>query len=112
VETHSLATPAVADGLAYMTDCGRMIHCIDARTGQPVWTHKTGGEMYSSPLVADGKVYVGTRKGDFVILAAGREKKVLAIIDLGAAINSTAAAANGAIYVATMTHLYAVSARP
>ncbi|MGA2498966.1 MAG: PQQ-binding-like beta-propeller repeat protein [Tepidisphaeraceae bacterium] len=108
IPTHSLCTPAVADGLAYMTDCAKMVHCIDAATGKVVWTHKTGGEIWACPLVADGKVYVGTRKGDFWILAAGREKKILSQIDMGEPMNGSPAAANGTLYITTMSRLIAL----
>jgi outer membrane protein assembly factor BamB len=85
-----------------------MVHCVNAADGKPVWQHKTGGEMWSSPMVADGKIYIGTRKGDFWILAAGRNLKVLAQGDLGAPISATAAAANGTIYISTMKEIWAI----
>lgn len=112
LERHCMATPAVRDGLAFAADCGQKIHCVDAQTGQPYWTHEAGGELWASPLVADGKVYVGTRRGVFWVLAASKAKKVLSKIDLGVdqgeAISSTAVAANGVLYFATMSRLYAV----
>ena len=112
LERHSCTTPAVADGLVYATDLGHFVHCVDAETGKLVWKHDTGGEIWTSPLVADGKVYVGTRKGELVILAAGREKKVLCTAKLEGAINGTATAANGTVFVATMKHLYAFAKTP
>ena len=86
---------------------GRTFHCVDAATGQPCWTHELKGEAWASPLVADGKVYLGTRSGAFYVFAASREKKLLSTIDLGQPISSTATAANGVLYVATMIRLYA-----
>ena len=103
------STPAVHDGLVYVTDVGGTVHCVDAATGEPVWTHRAVGEFWASPLVADGKVYAGTRRGQFVVLAAAREKKLIAKIDLEEPVNGTATAANGVLYVATMEHLYAVA---
>ncbi len=105
---HTLSTAAVCDGLVFVSDCGHEVHCIDARTGQPNWALQTRGEMWASPLVADGKVYLGTRSGDFWVLAASKEKKVLSTIDLGSPISATVTAANRTLYIATMTHLYAV----
>jgi outer membrane protein assembly factor BamB len=102
------STPAVHDGLVYVTDVGGTVHCVDAESGKPQWTHKCVGEFWASPLVADGKVYAGTRRGQFVTFAAGREKKVLSTVKLEIAINGTAVAANGVVYVPTMTKLYAV----
>ncbi len=106
---HTMVTPAVADGLVYATDSQRMLHCLDAATGDTVWTHELQGELWASPLVADGKVYLGTRRGDFWILAAGREKRVLHQTHLGAGISATAVAANGTLYVATMERLLALA---
>ncbi len=108
---HSCSTPAIADGLVFIADCGRTIHCLDADTGKPYWTHETGGPFWSSPLVADGKVYIGNRRGEFYVLAADRRKRILSLARLGSPIVSTAAAANGTLYVATMTRLYAIQAR-
>ncbi len=108
LDKHTITTAAVADGLVYATDTTRSIYCIDAVTGKPVWVHGTHGDFWASPLVADGKVFVGTRKGEFTIVAAGREKKVLATVDFKNPISATATAANGVLYVATMTQLYAI----
>jgi outer membrane protein assembly factor BamB len=105
---HSMATPSVHEGLVYVTDCGGQIHCVDAATGQPVWTHDAEGELWASTLVADGKVYVGTRRGHFWVLAAGREKRVLSRTMLGSPISATAVAANSVVYVTTMDRLYAL----
>ena len=34
--------------------------------------------VWGSPLVVDGKVYLGDEDGDVVVLQAGKEKKILA----------------------------------
>ena len=106
-----MSTVAVADGLVFTADTSRHIHCIDAETGKPVWVHDTPGDYWGSPLVADGKVFIGSRKGDFWILAASREKKVLSMFDFKKPISATPTAANGTLYIATMAQLYAISAR-
>jgi len=92
----------------FIADCGRRFHCIDARTGQACWTHEINGEAWASALAADGKVYLGTRSGSFYIFAATREKKLLSLIDLVDPVSASVTAANGVLFVATMTHLYAV----
>jgi outer membrane protein assembly factor BamB len=112
LQKHVLSTPAVYNGLVFIADCGRGFHCVDAETGQPHWTHEIKGEAWASPLVADGRVYLGTRSGTFYVLAASKEKKVLSTIDLGHPISSTTTAANGVLYVATMNRLYAVRQSP
>jgi len=105
---HTMSTPAITQGLVFVTDTGRQLHCLDAATGDTVWTHEFAGELWASPLVADGKVYVGSRRGDFCVFAAERTKQVLGSTDLRQAISGTATAANGTVYVSTATDLYAV----
>jgi outer membrane protein assembly factor BamB len=109
LERHVLSTPAIHDGIAFIADCGRKMHAVNAESGQPYWTHDITGEVWASPFVADGKVYLGARNGDFWVFAASKEKEVLSKIPLGSPISASACAANGVLYVATMTHLYAVT---
>ena len=109
LDRHTLSTPAIADGLVFTADTSRHIHCVDAATGERVWVQDTTGDFWGSPLVADGKVFIGSRKGDFWIMAASREKKVLATMDFKKPISATPTAANGVLYVATQTQLYAIA---
>jgi outer membrane protein assembly factor BamB len=108
LKLHTCSTPAVHDGLVYVADCGRQISCVDAATGKVQWLQEAKGDIWASPLVADGKVYLGSNRGDFWILAAGRQKQVLCTLQLDSNISSTAIAANGVVYVATMKKLYAL----
>ncbi|MBL9169585.1 MAG: PQQ-binding-like beta-propeller repeat protein [Verrucomicrobiales bacterium] len=107
---HSLSSPVLYKGLIFTADCGRMIHCVEAKTGKSCWTHEVKGEMWASPLVADGKVYLGSRRGDFWIFKASRDKQVLATVNLDSPISATVTAANRTLYVATMFQLYAIRA--
>ncbi len=109
INRHVMATPAVADGLAFITDTGRTVHCVDAATGEPLWTHDVEGEVWASPLVADGKVYVVSRTGHYLVFAAAREKSILAERELQDAVSATPVAANGVLYIATMRRLFALS---
>ncbi|MGA2030900.1 MAG: PQQ-binding-like beta-propeller repeat protein [Thermoguttaceae bacterium] len=103
----SLSTVAIADGLLYVADTFEGLHCLDAETGQLYWFHPANSEVWGSPLVADGKIYLGTRRG-LLVMAAGKEKKVLSEITLGAPCLSTPVAANGVLYVASHQYLWAV----
>jgi outer membrane protein assembly factor BamB len=108
LEAHCIGTPAVHEGLVYIADVGRTLHCVEAAGGRGVWTQKLNAEAWASPMVADGRVWVATRKGDMWAMAAGREKKVLGTWDLGGPVAGTVTAADGLIYVATMTRLWAI----
>lgn len=108
LDKHVLSTPAIAEGLVFIADCGRKFHCLDLATGKGIWTHDIKGEVWASPMIADGKVYLGTRSGQFLIFAASREKKVLSEMELGSPISATVTPANGTLYIATMKELFAV----
>jgi outer membrane protein assembly factor BamB len=108
LERKVMSTAAVHEGLVFMADCRGFLHCVDAESGAGIWKHEISGEAWASPMVADGKVYLGTRNGSFYVLAASREKKVLSTVKLSDPVSGTATPANGSLFVATMTWLYAV----
>jgi outer membrane protein assembly factor BamB len=104
----SISTVAVAGGLVYCPDIAGRLHCVDADTGAPCWVHETRAEIWGSPLVADGKVYLGTKK-NFWVFAAGREAKVLDEIRLGSPVYATPIVAGGVLFVASQQYLWAVA---
>jgi len=110
LNSHCCSTPSVHDGLVFVTDCGGYIHCVDTKTGKPYWTHDTGDEIWASTLVADGKVYIGTRRGNFWVFAVDKSKKIIGSIKLDSPIHGSPVAANGLLYITTMKKLYAVKA--
>lgn len=92
--------------LLFVGDFSGFVHCLDAETGKVYWVHDMKAHMWGSTLVADGKVYVGDEDGDFVVLAATKEKKILSESNLNAPVYSTPIVANGVIYVQSNTHLF------
>ena len=95
-------------GLLFVGDFSGYLHCLDAETGKLYWTHDMKAHMWGSTLVADGKLYAGDEDGDFVVMAAARDKKLLFETNLGAPIYSTPIVANGGIYIQSNSHLYAI----
>lgn len=104
---HCSTTPAIADGMVFVADCAGLVHCVDAETGQEYWNHDLGGEIWSSPLVADGKVYTCSLKRNFAVFALSKEKKLLFNTKLPSNVSGTPVAANGVLYVNTLDTLYA-----
>jgi outer membrane protein assembly factor BamB len=104
----STSTVAVADGLVYAAGFDGRLHCLDADSGEVYWVHDTGDPISGSPLVADGKVYLGTDGRAFWVLRAGKELEVISRIRLRDRMSSTPTAANGVLYLSTWKHLYAV----
>jgi outer membrane protein assembly factor BamB len=107
----TLSTVSIAGGLLYAAEHAGKVHCLDAATGGLLWVHDTRDEIWSSTLVVDNKVFVGTRKG-LTVLAAGRERRHIADIKLGTPVWSVPTAANGTLFVASQKNLWAVAAPP
>jgi outer membrane protein assembly factor BamB len=107
----SISTAAIADGLIYIPDFSGFFHCLDAKTGQEVWVHDLTSAIWGSAIVIDGKVYIGNEDGDIVILQAGREKKVLATMNMGSAVYGTVTPANNTLFVMNRNQLFAIAAK-
>ena len=52
----------MANGVVYVGSNDFKLHAFNAATGQPVWSAATGGQINSSPAVANGIVYIGSDK--------------------------------------------------
>ena len=107
----SISTAAVVDGLVYISDFSGFLHCLDAKTGQPYWTHDVLAAVWGSPFVIDGKVFLGDEDGDVVVLQHGKEMKVLAEINIGSAVYATIVPANGTIFLNNRSQLFAIAAK-
>jgi outer membrane protein assembly factor BamB len=105
----SISTCAIHDGLCYAANLSGFLHCLDARTGKKLWEHDTLEAIWGSPYVVDGKVYLGTEVGTVHVFQHGKEKKLLAKIDMDSPVLSTPIAVNGVLYVMTRSHLYALA---
>jgi outer membrane protein assembly factor BamB len=106
----SISTAAIQDGIVYYPDYSGFLHALDAKTGQELWTHDMFASVWGSPLVAEGRVYLGDEDGDVVILQAGRVKKVLGEMAMGSSVYSTAVPAGGVLYISDRSQLYALAA--
>ena len=108
----SVSTAAIQDGVMYLSDFSGFLRALDPKTGQELWVHDMLAAVWGSPMLADGKVYLGDEDGDVVVLQAGREKKVLAEMNMGSSVYSTPVPAGGVLYIANRNQLYALTATP
>ena len=108
----SVSTPSVAGDCAYVADLDGRVHCVDINTGKANWVYETKAPIWASTLVADGKVFAGTSKGTFFVLAAGREMKLLAEIKMQDPISGAPAIANSVLYLMTYKSIHAIALKP
>ncbi|MFW6437530.1 MAG: PQQ-binding-like beta-propeller repeat protein [Armatimonadota bacterium] len=63
----AVATPAVDDSAVY-TPVGDTIYATDRTTGMLLWEQTAGDDVLSSPAIADGTLYVGTRDNSLLAI--------------------------------------------
>lgn len=105
----SISTPAIKDGIVYEADFSGFLHALDAKTGQVYWTHDLFAAVWASPMLVDGKIYIGDEDGDVVILQEGKTKKVLDTINMGSSVYSSVVPAHGTLFISNRNQLYAIA---
>jgi outer membrane protein assembly factor BamB len=104
----SISTAVIKDGLLVIGDLQGLVHCLDAKTGKVHWTQDLMSQIWGSPCVADGKIYIGDQDGDVVVFELSPKLNQLAKNAMGGAVYSTPVVADNVLYISTATHLIAV----
>ena len=108
------SSPVIDGDRLYQIDNGANLAAFDIATGKQLWLLNLGTIQKASPVLADGKLYVGTENGKFFILkptATGCE--ILDQDQLGTdaepeAILSSVAVSRGRVYIVTEKALYSI----
>jgi outer membrane protein assembly factor BamB len=106
-------TPVTDGKYFYVVDDKGVMWCLDARTGQGVWGPERvkPGTYSSSPVLADGKIYVTNEDGLTTIVKAGPKFEVLAENNLNDYCLSSPAISDGQIFMRTAQYLYCIGKR-
>ncbi len=104
-----LLTPVVVNGLLYTVDSKGMLSCLDAANGKTIWSKKLKGKYHSSPVYANGYVYISSTRGNTLVLKAGAELEIVSENTLEGEIWATPALTGGAILMRTSKFLYKIS---
>jgi outer membrane protein assembly factor BamB len=106
------ATPLLHDGRLYVMSNSGILYCFDAVSGRKHWQFVAGRIGKGSPVWADGKIYLTTANGTFVILEdKGGSCRKIDSIDFntggegGIEIFSSAAISDGRIVFFTTTEM-------
>jgi outer membrane protein assembly factor BamB len=101
----------VGDLLFMIGDTG-ILSCVSAKSGEVVWTARLDGSYSSSPIGADGRVYLFSEEGKATVIEAGPQFKVLAENVLDDGFMASPALAGKALFLRTKTHLYRIEETP
>ena len=113
----TFASPVMDGDRLYTMDNSAIVGGFDLKTGARLWEKTLGTLQKGSPVLADGKLFVGTENGKFYILrpsATGVEvldEDVLGTPQAPEAIVASPIVADGRIYVTSMDAMYAIGKR-
>lgn len=101
-------TVAIKDDILYVADFSGIFHCLDAKTGKSYWNYDMFSASWGSPLIVDGKVYVGDEDGDVVVFEHSKESNMLAENYCENSVYSTPVVANDVLYISNKSTLFAI----
>jgi outer membrane protein assembly factor BamB len=107
----TMSSPLVVGEELYVVSDKGIMTCLDIHSGEVHWTSRLGGNFSSSPLFADGRIYVGNRDGATFVIKPGKAYELLATNQLDGRIFATPAAVDRALYLRTDTALYKLEKR-
>jgi outer membrane protein assembly factor BamB len=97
----------IEDKLYFVSDNG-IFTCLNATNGEELYRERLGGNFSSSPIFADGKIFVGNREGSVFVISPDEKFNLLAENKLSGAILATPAAVDHALYIRTDQGLYCI----
>jgi len=104
-------TPLIHDGRLYLWGDTGILTCRDLLTGELVYEQRINGNFFSSPVLADDKIFCASRDGEMVAVSAGKTFEVLGRSRFASGVNATPAIANNCLYLRTDTHLICIRGR-
>ena len=106
-------TPATDGTLLYVVNDKGLLYCMELATGKTHYGPERLklGTYSSSPLLADGKLFLTSEDGVTSVVKAGTGFELLAENALDEFTVSSPAAASGQLFLRTSGHLYAIGTK-
>ena len=98
----------VGDLIFNVDDNPPVASCLDAKTGEELWSKRLSGEFSASPLYADGKIYYCGQDGNTTVVQAAREYTELAKNKFDDGFMASPAVAGKALILRTRSAIYRV----
>jgi len=119
------SSPVLDEGRIYQVDNGGWLHAFDLETGRDLWQLQIGRSQRAPLVLADGKLYVGTENGRFLILRPIADRaEILSDVELPVSTDSVggsqgtpeqivsgAAVSRGRVFFVSSDAVYAIGPR-
>ncbi len=104
-----IGSGVIVGGHVYLVNENGVAQCMELQTGKTLWTERATTNTWSSLVLAEGRIYVTSQKGETVVLAAKPEFQVLARNPLNERAQASIAVSNGDIFIRTYNNLWCFS---
>jgi outer membrane protein assembly factor BamB len=102
-------SPVVHDGRTYTIQSKSILTCGDAANGERLWQLRLKGEIWATPVLAEGRLYCVNYDGLVQVVELGEKGKVIGTSQLDSPVLATPAVADGAIYFRSNEHLWKIA---
>jgi len=106
-----VSSPLAVNGLLYIATTYGVLACYDAKTGTKNWSQEYGDSFYSSPVYADGKVYITDMTGKTHIVKATKDYQLIGTPELGEKAVCSPVFQDGRVYLRGMNQLYCLGTK-
>jgi outer membrane protein assembly factor BamB len=106
--SNQMLTPVIKDGLIYTVNTRNFIKCIDAATGEVVWSTRLSSNYNASPEYINGNIWFYSVKGEILVIKAGRKYEVVAQNQMDSGIWATPAVLRNSVILRTEKLLYRI----
>jgi len=100
-------SPICTDDYLFTTMTNGKVHCTEIATGDTLWVENIG-KQYSSPVLADGLVYMPNDEGVITVIKPGPKFDPIARNEIGERLISSAGISNGKIYLRGDKHIFCI----
>ena len=104
------ASPLLIGKELYMISDHGVASCLDAESGDKLWEQRIGGDFSSSPIYADGHIFLLDEAGQTIILKPGRTFEEVAKNSIGEKTQASYALGDGALFIRGEKSLFRIQA--
>ncbi len=110
-QTPKRSSQILLGDLYFMMNDGGVATCLDAKTGDVIWSERLPGAYWSSPISANGLIYCLSQEGNVPVFKADRKFELVANNKLADGSNASPAVAGKSLIVRSKSHLYRIENR-
>ncbi len=92
----------------HMIDDGGVATCIEAKTGNEIWSERIGGNYSASPIYANGHIYTFSEEGKATVIKSGRKFEKVAESTMPDGFMASPAVDGNALILRTKSALYRI----